>query len=84
MSITVEELMMHLEHMPKEAEVRLAIQPSYPFQHTIDSFQGIAEAEVDDGRGGRETVVYIAESGQHRDAPYLPDEAGEAGEAVGW
>lgn len=35
--MTVNELIEMLEEMPEDAEVRLAIQPSWPFQHDIDT-----------------------------------------------
>jgi hypothetical protein len=34
--MTVAELIRELEDMPEDAEVRLAFQPSWPFEHSID------------------------------------------------
>lgn len=59
----VSDLIELLEGMDPDAEVRLAIQPRYPFEHHIDS------VEESDG------VVYVSEGG-HRG--YLPGEAREA------
>lgn len=75
--MTVAELMGELEGLPEDAEVRLAFQPNWPLQHTIDGWNGVGRADFEDGT----TVIYIAESGQDRDAPYLPKEAREA---IGW
>ena len=70
MKMTVEELIGELQMMDGKAEVRLAVQPSYPMQNEVRS--ELVEAEG---------VVYIADAGQVRGAPYLP---GEIAEAFGW
>jgi len=54
------ELIELLEAMPEDATVRLAIQPEYPMEHTIDN------VVLANG------VVYISEL---RQRGYLPDEA---------
>lgn len=82
----VAELIEALEDFDPDTEVRLAIQPSYPFQHTIaevvevDLSEG-GEDEDDDDDGETGIVVYIAEGGQLYSAPYLP---GAASEELGW
>lgn len=58
-NMTVAQLIEILEGMDEEAEVRLAIQPNYPFEH------GIGEVVEVDGK------VYIAEKSQ---IGYLPAE----------
>ena len=57
--MTVAELIEQLEALDPEAEVRLASQPTYPMEYSLDEFV----VEVD----GR---VYLAEAGQ---VGYLPD-----------
>lgn len=59
--MTVADLIDILSDFDEDAEVRLAIQPSYPFEHRLDDF--VAEA---DGK------VYLAEAGQ---VGYLSGEA---------
>ncbi len=71
--MTVNELMTRLEEMPENAEVRLAHQPSWPFEYSIDSFNPVVETETNG-----ETVVYIVEGSQ---LDYLGQEASEA---IGW
>lgn len=43
--MTVEELIRELEGMDLEAEVRLAMQPNYPFEHTIDRVEEVGLIE---------------------------------------
>jgi hypothetical protein len=69
--MTVEELMYLLEELDPEATVRLAIQPSWPFEHSLDG--NYAEVEKDGKK-----VVYLAEGNQ---LGYLP---GEARQQLGW
>lgn len=71
--MTIADLIEELEQFSPDTEVRLAIQPTYPFQHTIASV--VEDTEQD------EPVVYIAEAGQHSRNPYLP---GTARDALGW
>ncbi len=86
MRVTVEELMDRLSEMPPEAEVRLAHQPSWPFEYSVDGWNPVVAVESggDDGEGPRagsgqgETVVYLVEGTQ---LGYLP---GDAAEACGW
>jgi hypothetical protein len=66
--MTVQSLIEILEDMDPEAEVRLAIQPSYPFEHSV----GQVEEDME------KRIVYIAEAGQ---VGYLP---GEIREWLGW
>ena len=81
--MTLGDLIGHLEELVElgfdedKTEVRLAIQPSYPFQHGIDRVTALdaVTLEVD------EKIVYIAESGQISEAPYLPQAVKEE---LGW
>ncbi len=68
MSLTVEELVELLEQFPPEAEVRIAQQPSWPFEYSVGEV-----AAPDEGK-----VVYIAEGAQ---LGYLP---GEVSSELGW
>jgi hypothetical protein len=58
-----------------EAEVRLAVQPAWPFQHHVS---GELTWRVDDAG---DAVAYVGEAGQVSSAPYLP---GDVAEALGW
>lgn len=79
--MTVQELMQALEDFEPDQEVRLAIQPNYPFQHTIaDVVEVDLEGEEDDD-GDSQPIVYIAEGGQLYEAPYLP---GAVSQELGW
>lgn len=64
MDLTVGELIAALEEFDPTLPVRLAVQPSWPFEHAIS-----AELGESDG------VVYIAESSQ---IGYLSGDAAEA------
>lgn len=68
MSYTVEELIGVLEEMDPQAPVMVAVQPSWPFEHSITGV-------VSDCNG----VVYLASKQQR----YLPQEAKEAFEEAG-
>lgn len=71
----VNELIEELEYireMNGDIECRLAIQPRWPFEHSISM---ITSAKVSsDSDGEQETVAYIAEGSQ---LDYLRDEARE-------
>lgn len=71
-AMTVGKLIEALQEFDEEAEVRLAIQPSWPFEHSVS--RPLASGTDDDGT----EVVYIAESGQ---LAYLP---GSVKEELGW
>ncbi len=77
MAVTVGELMGWLEEMPEDAEVRLAHQPSWPFEDEIDAFNPVVVAD-DDRTEENTAVVYLVEGSQ---LGYLP---GAAKEACGW
>jgi hypothetical protein len=66
--MTVAELIEILGDMDPTAEVRLAIQPTWPFEHRVGQVEEDMDAQV----------VYIAEAGQ---VGYLP---GEVREWLGW
>lgn len=67
--MTVGQLAAMLEGYDEDTEVHLAIQPSYPFEHSIDEITSLSG----DGK-----VLYLAESGQLN---YLP---GEIRNDLGW
>lgn len=69
--MTVARLKEILEDLDDSAEVRLAFQPNYPFEYTIEA---VEEVVFPDGK----TVVYIAEGGQ---TGFLPSTARET---LGW
>jgi hypothetical protein len=80
--MTVQELIEMLEDMPAEAEVRLAVQPSWPLEYSIGRVVGPDEIEDAAEEGGdadmATRVVYMAEGAQ---LGYLP---GAASNALGW
>jgi hypothetical protein len=64
----VRDLIEYLENFDEEAEVRLAMQPSWPFEYSIGE---VEEVELEDEG---KTVVYISEN---RQLGYLPGEVKE-------
>jgi len=72
--MTVGDLIEELEGYPEDAEVRLAIQPSWPFEHSVSEVTHSAP-EPDSEEGG---VVYV---GEGRQLGYLP---GSVADALGW
>ena len=83
--MTVEELIIELQQMNPCSEVRLAMQPNYPFEYSID---GVVEMEPDvdpaspdydpDDFVDHPSVVYLSEGVQ---LGYLPQEACDE---IGW
>ncbi len=75
--MTVIELKEALEGLPDEAEVRLAMQPSWPFEYSI---MDVVPLEPDEEAPADEEVkvVYLTEGSQLGSLP------GEASEAIGW
>ena len=63
-----------------DVEVRLAIQPSWPFEHSIRDVEVVDPADYDEAADENDdpVVVYIAEG---RQLGYLP---GVASRALGW
>jgi hypothetical protein len=75
--MTVQELMRELEGCEPDAEVRIAQQPSWPFEYSISQVveaKPVDESDDDDS----DPVVYIAEGMQ---LAYLP---AEASMVLGW
>jgi len=72
----IDELEDLAEQWGDDSDVRLAIQPRYPFEHTIE--QVVASCDGDDDGPTGPTVIYIAEGSQRG---YLP---GHASNALGW
>lgn len=66
---TVRDLINELEEFDPDAEVRLAIQPQWPFEHRIADVQSVPATD------DRREVVYLADGGQ---VGYLSSEAREA------
>jgi hypothetical protein len=69
--MTVEQLIAELEHLPPHAEVRLAMQPAWPFEYAIGAVTTSLPLPEGD-------TVYLVEAPQ---LGYLP---GEAAEEIGW
>jgi hypothetical protein len=66
MSMTVSELIMELEQLDPDAEVRLACQQSWPFEYTIKgvttaSAVGKADQDVEDTM---DDIIYLVEGEQ--------------------
>lgn len=72
---TVSDLIRELEQYDPDVEVRLAIQPNYPFEYSISSYN-CPVAEVMDDNGNY--TLYIVQGEQ---LGYLSQEATEA---CGW
>jgi hypothetical protein len=73
MQMTVAELIEALQEYPEDATVRLASQPNWPFEYTIQGVTTLAEAteydedpeyDAEDGKDGDNEVVYIVEGRQ--------------------
>ena len=83
--MTVGELVEVLERMREDVEVRLAMQPAWPMQHTIHDVLLVeaGEYEHEDAYAEEveEDVVYLVDGGQMYEAPYLP---GVASSKIGW
>ena len=75
MSLTVEELKEMLEDLPDDMEVRVAHQPSWPFEYEVTSAGVVRGDDDSEDEGG---VLYLGEGDQ---LDYLP---GKARVAVGW
>ena len=88
--MTVQELMEMLEDMPQDAEVRLAMQPNWPFEYSIGrviepaEMAEFAEDAAKDGGNDFDSddeipeAVYIGEGTQ---LGYLP---GLVSQTLGW
>ena len=86
--MTVEELIVELEYLDPEAEVRLAIQPRYPLEYTLVGIVEVTistESLVEWADGWHSTpdnndklVVYLGVGNQ---IGYLP---GQAANELGW
>lgn len=66
--ITVRELIERLQDAPRDAEVRVAIQPSYPLQVHLE---GVAGVDGEDPEGD-DNVVFLVASDSHPKNPYAP------------
>jgi hypothetical protein len=73
MQMTVGELIERLQDFPEDATVRLASQPNWPFEYSIQGVTTLAEAtqydedreyDADDEEGDENGVVYIVEGSQ--------------------
>jgi hypothetical protein len=84
--MTVKQLIRQLEDFNPDSEVRLAIQPSWPFEHFIGNVVSVEltdedadeDEEVPDYTNTAEEIVYIGEGSQ---IGYLP---GRASSQLGW
>ena len=77
--MTVEELIIELQHMNPSSEVLFASQPSWPFEYTIDAVIEIhPESEYDEDDPEGSSTVYL---GEGRQKGYLN---GEAKDELGW
>jgi hypothetical protein len=78
MALTLRDFIDTLEDLADEhgtdTEVRLAFQPTWPFEHSIGGIEAVTLRED----GGKTPVVYI---GEGRQLGYLP---GAAAVALGW
>ena len=88
--MTVRELISALETFDENQEVRLAQQPNYPFEYSIDNIVEFSDADKDDPYASSDSVsqdaddehiVYITEGQQ---LGYLSKEVWEQCGAAGW
>jgi hypothetical protein len=75
--MTVADLLDKLTRLDPDAEIRLALQPNYPFQYNIDAVVQVPVLNDRDAADigapeGAKNVVYISERGQVHHQPYLP------------
>ena len=73
--MTVAELLHELENIDPDAEVRLAVQPRWPFEYSV---REVAVVEVNSPKNEDKVTVYLAEGEQ---LGYLP---GNVKDALGW
>jgi len=79
--MTISELIYELQRMPQDAEIRLAMQPAWPFEYSIGGVVLVSSNEsegFDDREHEEEAIVYLSEGSQ---IGYLSDEAREE---LGW
>ena len=77
--MTVEELLDQLDGLPLHAEIRIASQPSWPFEYAVQGVYAAEAGEPDDDEASDELpVVYLAEGSQ---LGYLPRTARQT---IGW
>ena len=79
--MNVKELRDHLKGIPGKTEVRLAIQPSYPFQHHLADVVLVDLSKDEEEPDVEGEVVYLLDGEQFFDAPYLPNYVAET---IGW
>lgn len=81
-NVTVSDLIFELQQCDPDAPVRLATQPSWPFEQAVGDVVEVDLSDVGDDEPavepGEGVVVYIGEGGQIR---YLP---GVVADALGW
>lgn len=82
--MTISDLISELEYLAEvmgdETEVRIASQPSWPFEYSIAGITSVEPNDVEDGDNGdvSEPVVYLVEGNQ---IGYLPSAAKDL---IGW
>ena len=77
--MTVEELLCELEGMEPDAEVRLAMQPSWPFEYSIGGI--VQVSAVDDESVPEDELPQLIYLSECRQLGYLP---GYVSEELGW
>lgn len=76
--MTVKELINELQQYPEESEVRLAMQPNWPFEYSISDVVYTPPVLNDNEEEEEIGIVYLAEE---RQIGYLP---GIISEELGW
>jgi len=76
--MTVGELKEMIEGLDEDVEVRLAMQPSWPFEYSISSVELIDNNPEDSDEGELDAIVYLVEGTQ---LGYLPCNVCEE---IGW
>ena len=79
MMTTVREMIEMLQDVDPDSELRIAQQPNYPFEYSLDTGSGpLVEVEQEEEGDDMPSVVYIVSGNQ---IGYLPQAAADA---IGW
>jgi hypothetical protein len=74
--MNVRDLINELQNYDEDAEVRLAFQPSWPFEHSIDTVAGVSSDPLDSGYEALrdDDGWYVEAGGEQLDGPFETEE----------